>query len=116
MLKGYFERTLVPGRDCAWDFDPVDFTPGDPAPAAPNGLIPRLINVRRMLGVSTYGSPRAATFLAGDNGRNAIGTAIRSSFSSDCTCKWLGLYSMDTASQADRIHFLQSVERAVAEL
>ena len=79
MLKGYFERTLVPGRDCAWDFDPVGFRPGDPSPTAPTGLIPRLVNIRRMLGVSTYGSPRMATFLAGDNGRNAIGTAIRSS-------------------------------------
>jgi NAD(P)H dehydrogenase (quinone) len=66
MLKGYFDRTLMPGEDCAWSFptsDPKERT-------ASNGLVPKLTNVKRMMGISTYGASRQITLLAGDNGRN----------------------------------------------
>ena len=68
VLKGWFDRTLVPGEDCAWDF------PRSQAEAAAsNGLVPKLTNIKRMLTVSTYGAPRKIVYLAGDNGRNWCG-------------------------------------------
>lgn len=89
MLKGYFDRTFVPGPkgEGAWDFP----TSAKDPEAASNGLVPRLTNVKRVLGISTYGASRTIAFLAGDNGRNTIATAIRPNFAPDCTCRWLGL-------------------------
>ena len=75
-LKGYFDRTFVPGADCVWDFPSGEKASGEIV--ASNGLVPRLTNVKRIMGISTYGASRRITFLAGDNGRNCIGTAIRS--------------------------------------
>ena len=111
MLKGYFDRTFVPGRDGAFD---LPSGPNDPE-AAGNGLVPRLTNVKRMLGVSTYGASRSIAFLAGDNGRNTIGTAIRPSFAKDCTCRWLGLYNMDGCAAGEREAFLAEVKRVVRD-
>lgn len=110
MLKGFFDRTLVPGDDCAWDF------PKSAAEAAAsNGLVPKLTNIKRLMAVSTYGAPRRIAFLAGDNGRNCISTAIRPNFAPDCTCLWLGLYGMDDVAPADRAAFLATVRQTVAE-
>lgn len=91
MLKGYFDRTFVPGADCVWDFpskQPEEVI-------ASNGLVPRLTNVKRIMGVSTYGASRHITLLAGDNGRNCIGTAMRSNFAPGCVCHWLALYDLE---------------------
>ena len=67
------------------------------------------------MGISTYGASRRITFLAGDNGRNTIGTAIRANCAPDCTCHWLGLYDMDFSSQAQRSDFLETVRRTVRD-
>ena len=66
ILKGYFDRTMVPGPDGAWDFPNGHSS----KLVASNGLVPRLTNVERVLGVSTYGASKQITMLAGDNGRN----------------------------------------------
>ena len=113
MRTGYFDRTFVPGPkgEGAWDF------PSGPKDqdAAANGLVPRLTNIQRMLGISTYGAPRHIAFLAGDNGRNTIGTAIRPNFAPDCTCRWLGLYEMDFCPKIARDAFLKEVQRVVRD-
>jgi NAD(P)H dehydrogenase (quinone) len=110
MLKGFFDRTFVPGSDCAWDF------PCSPEEkAASNGLVPKLTNIKRMMGVSTYGAPQHIAFLAGDNGRNCISTAIRPNFDPSCTIMWLGLYRMDDCSADERQAFLTRVRRAVKD-
>ena len=111
MLKGYFDRTFVPGADCAWDFPKQQ--PGELV--ASNGLVPGLTNVKRIMGVSTYGASRKITFLAGDNGRNTIGTAIRSNFAPECTCLWLALYNLDFCSQSERQAFVERVRRVVRD-
>ena len=111
MLKGYFDRVMLPGPDCAWDFPSSD----RPADAASNGLVPKLTNVKRIMGVSTYGAPQHIALLAGDNGRNCIATAIRPNFAPGCTCHWLALYNMDTCSAAERHGFIDSVRRVVRD-
>ena len=110
MLKGFFDRTLVPGADCAWDF------PRSPEEkAASNGLVPKLTNIQRIMGVSTYGASRQIAFLAGDNGRNCISTAIRPNFAPGCTCHWLGLYQLDNCSTETREEFLATVCKAIRD-
>jgi NAD(P)H dehydrogenase (quinone) len=83
--------------------------------AAGNGLVPRLTNVSRMLGISTYGASRTIAFLAGDNGRNCIGTAIRPNFKPGCTCQWMGLYDMDFVGAEARAAFLADVRRTIRD-
>jgi len=110
MLKGFFDRVLLPGDGGAWDF---------PAPGRLtnplNGLAPGLSNVKRIAGISTYGAPRHIALLAGDNGRNCIGTAIRPVFHPDCTCLWLALYRLDDCSNDERTLFLKRVKEAIRD-
>jgi len=113
MLKGWFDRTLIPGPEGvgAWDFPPPD-----QKGALINGLLPRLMNIERMVCVSTYGAPKHLVMLGGDNGRNCIGTAIRPVFSPECTCKWMGLYQLDGLSQSERARFRSTVVSAIRDL
>ena len=132
MLKGYFDRVFVMGE--TWDF------PGGDASAAPPsrendddddddggsrtttgvvgnvGLVPKLTNVHRVMGISTYGASRAVTFASGDAGRNTICTAIRhGNFNPVCPCYWLGLYDLDHCDSDARTKFLNEVRRVVRE-
>ena len=125
MLKGYFDRTFVRGE--TWDFPGREKNGGGgggggdaPAAAAAaassSGLVPKLTNIRRVMGVSTYGATRSVTFLAGDNGRNCVSTAIRhGNFAPGCTCLWLGLYGMDDSTEKGRGEFLDEVRKSVRE-
>ena len=134
-LKGFFDRTFQPGSAAAgalgaWEFPPASGDGGSstgcgarlsPLAAAkvaltralapmPRRLKPLLTNVKRVAGVSTYGATQQITFLAGDNGRNTISTAIRHGvFAPECTCLWLGMYSMDFSSEGERKAFLERV-------
>lgn len=97
MLKGWLEKVLVPG--VAFGFDD-------------RGKIePKMHHVRRMAGVSTYGSPRWAVVLGADGGRRIVRRALLMSAGFRTRSTWLGLYSMDTVTQADREAFLRRVER-----
>lgn len=74
--------------------------------------MPRLTNVKRIAGVTTYGASRYITLLAGDNGRNCLATAVRHGvFGPDCVCRWLGLHDMDFVDEHGRKEFLQHVYR-----
>eukprot|EP00929_Paragymnodinium_shiwhaense_P109982 TRINITY_DN76638_c0_g1_i1.p1 TRINITY_DN76638_c0_g1~~TRINITY_DN76638_c0_g1_i1.p1 ORF type:complete len:257 (-),score=24.74 TRINITY_DN76638_c0_g1_i1:167-937(-) len=111
VLKGYFDRVFVPGADGAWDLPAEDGS--DKHWIAPNGLVPRLTNVRRILGVTTYGASRSIAALAGDNGRNMIGTCVRANFNPDCPVTWFGLYSMSSKKEQERKEFLCAVREFV---
>ena len=106
MLKSYLDRTLVPGEGGAWDL-PKDGS---------GTLVPRLTNVKRVVGISTYGAPQHLVLLAGDNGRNTISTAIRPLFHEECTCLWLGLYNIDATSTAMRDEFCDKVRACIREM
>lgn len=103
ILKGWLERVLVPG--VGFEFD-----------EATGKVRPGLTHVRRIVGISTYGSPWFAVKLVNDNGRRIITRALRMSCGLRTRTTWLALYGMDTASPADRTAFLAAVERRVAKL
>jgi NAD(P)H dehydrogenase (quinone) len=77
---------------------------------------PGLGNVRQLVGISTYGSPRSAVRLVNDNGRRTIARALRMSCGLRTRTRWLGLYSVDTSTDSDRQEFAASVERTMASL
>jgi len=102
LLKGWLERVLVAG--VAFRFD------------ARGKVKPALTHVRRLVGISTYGSPRAYVALVNDNGRRTILRALRMSCGWRTRTTWLGLYAMDKRSAADRTAFLAEVTDRMSRL
>lgn len=102
VLKGWLERVLVPG---------VGFTFDDSGQVRPG-----LTNIKRIVGVSTYGSPWTYVKLINDNGRRMLMRALRMVCGRRTGTTWLGLYSVDTAGDNERAAFLDRVEHAMAHL
>lgn len=103
ILKGWLERVMVPGVGFVFDERTGKVKPG-------------LGNVRHLVGISTYGSPRTAVRLINDNGRRTIQRALRLSCGLRTRSRWLGLYAVDTSTASERDDFAASVERSLAAL
>jgi len=103
MLKGWLERVMVPG--VGFTFDPRT-----------GKVRPGLTNIRRIVGISTYGSPRSYVMLMNDNGRRIITRALRMSCGIRARPTWLAMYSMDTADDVGRRRHLERIERRLAKL
>jgi NAD(P)H dehydrogenase (quinone) len=102
ILKGWLERVMVPG---------VGFHLDDE-----NKVVPGLRHVRRIVGISTYGSPRPYVKLVNDSGRRIIGRALWLSCSWRTRRTWLALYSMDTTTDAQRRAFLDRIRARMVQL
>ena len=102
ILKGWLERVMVPGVAFVFNKD--------------GKVRPGLTNVRHVIGVSTYGSPRVYVRLINDNGRRMITRALRLNTGLRTRRSWLGLYAIDTATADEREAFLQRVERKMRSL
>lgn len=96
ILKGWLERVMVPG--VAFVFN------------AQGKVRPGLTNVRRIVGISTYGSPRVYVKFVNDNGRRTLTRALRLNTGVRTRTSWLGLYAIDTSTDAERKAFLVRVE------
>lgn len=103
MLKGWLERVMVPGVGFTFDPDSGKVKPG-------------LRNIRRIVGISTYGSPRPYVMLMNDNGRRIITRALRMSCGIRARPTWLAMYSTDTSDDADRRRHLDRIETRMAKL
>ena len=102
MLKGWLERVMVPG--VAFVFNA-------------NGKVrPGLTNVRHIVGISTYGSPRSYVRLINDNGRRTLTRALRLNTGLRTRTSWLGLYAIDGATPTQRTEFLDRVEQRMRSL
>lgn len=77
---------------------------------------PGLTNIRHLVGVSTYGSPKWYIQAINDNGRRTLMRALRLSCGFRTSRKWLALYAIDSESSEARSEFASRVERAMAEL
>lgn len=102
ILKGWLERVMVPG---------VAFVFNEEGKVRPG-----LTHVRRIIGISTYGSPRVYVGAINDNGRRTLTRALRMICGLRTRCSWLGLYAIDTATTAQREAFLQRVEKRMRTL
>ncbi len=103
ILKGWLERVMVPGVGFVLD-------------ERTNKVRPGLGQMRRLVGISTYGSPRPYVRLVNDNGRRIITRALRMSCGLRVRTSWLGLYAIDTSTPAERQAFLAEVEQKMAGL
>lgn len=103
MLKGWLERVMVPGVAFVFDEHSGKVRPG-------------LRSVRRLVGISSYGSRRSVVRIINDNGRRTIMRALRMACGLRTRTTWLGLYGIDTADDTRRTQFLDRVEHTMARL
>jgi len=102
ILKGWLERVMVPGVGFVLD---------------ENQRVRRgLKHVRRIVGISTYGSPRSYVKALHDNGRRTLMRALRFNTAILTRRTWLALYQLDNCSAAKRDAFLKRVERRMQSL
>ena len=103
MLKGWFERVWVNGiasqvRD------------GGRPPA------PLLRNIRRIVAVTSHGSPKWVNALQGEAGKRMLQRALRASVGTRCRIEWLAIYGLDRNTERDRAAFLDRVRRRCARM
>ena len=103
VLKGFLDRVLVPG--VAFTLDPRS-----------EKVKPGMTNIRRLVGISTYGSSRSRTRLFNDAGRRTLLRTVRLVCNRLARTKWLGLYDMDSATDQERQKFLAQVENEMGRL
>lgn len=102
MLKGFFDRLLIPG---------VAFDMSDPA-----GAKPSLDNLRRIVGVVTYGQPWSAAFWMGDAPRKTVTRFLPWFTNGKAKAEFYALYNVDQSTDAKRRAFIGRVEKAVRAL
>jgi NAD(P)H dehydrogenase (quinone) len=103
ILKGWLDRVLVPG--VAFRLDPRT-----------HRVRRGLTGVRRIVGVTTYGSPRWYVAVTGDAGRRTLVRTLRLCCHLRCRSTWLGLHATDSSTEEQRRAFLARVERRLAAL
>lgn len=101
MLKGFFDRTLMPG---------VAFDLADPA-----HVKPMLTNIKRLVGVVTYGRPRWMVLWMADPPRKLVTRYIRW-LTGGAKAQFHALYHMNVASEDRRKRFMAEVRAAMAKL
>lgn len=103
MLTGWFDRVLL--RGVAWDL-----------PTRGARIRARLTNVRRLVAITTHGSPRRINWLEGETGRRVIGRAVRVLCHPLARTTWLAMYDIDHATADQRALFLGRVARRMRRL
>lgn len=106
VLKGFFDRVLLPG---------VAFgLPCEGRRASPIGLVPKLQHIQKVGVVSTYGCSRAVVGSCGDGARALITRYLLHLLHPRCTVSWHGLYAIDSTSAEERARFVSSVRASYA--
>ena len=95
ILKGYLDRVFLPGVSFRLEEGRVK---------------PNLTNIRRLAAVATYGGPWHRAFLMGDPPRRIMGRVLRGVTLAP-RYRYLALYDMNRATDADRGRFLARVAR-----
>lgn len=103
MLKGWIDRVWANG--VAWTL-----------PDGATRLRPRLRNIKRLVAVTTHGSPKYINAIEGEGGKRTIVRSLRLMCHPLARTTWLAFYGIDNASEERRHAFLDRVERRIARL
>jgi putative NADPH-quinone reductase len=102
MLKGFFDRMIMPG---------VAFDLSDPAHVKPT-----LRNIKRIVGVVTYGRPRYMALWMSDPPRKIVKRYVRWFTGGKARADYYALYHLNVATDTQRAAFMTKVERAMRSL
>ena len=102
MLKGWLEKTMLP--DVAFVFNDD------------HRVRPGLTHVRRIVGISSYGSSKTYVHAVNDNGRRTLMRALRLNTGLRTRSMWLPFYAIDSSTAERRAAFLARVETRMASL
>ncbi|MFV0306479.1 MAG: NAD(P)H-dependent oxidoreductase [Desertimonas sp.] len=100
MLKGWIDRVWV--RGAVWEL-----------PTEGKRIEGRLRDLRRLVVVTTHGSPKWVNALQGEPGKRVVSRTLRAVCHPLARTRWIALYGLDRASDADRAAFLRSLPRRV---
>ena len=103
ILKGWIDRTMLPG--VAFSVHPETLK-----------LQPGLADVRRLVGITTFGGPRLASLVVRDNGSKIVTRSLRAICHRRCRTTWLRLFNIDSSTAAEREKFLQRVEQTMRKI
>jgi NAD(P)H dehydrogenase (quinone) len=103
MLKGWLDRVWVPHA-----------TFGMPEPGKPISRV--LTNIRRIVAITSLGSPKWWWMVVGQPGRRILLSGIGALCHPRAKKIWLALHDIDSADAAARNTFLQRVEQRMAAL
>lgn len=101
MTKGWIERVLVPPSTGSATVDRHTC---------------RLRHVRRLVVVTTHGSPRYVNIIEGEAGKLLFRRHLRRLISLRSQFRWIALYNIDRATPAQRHRFLTHVESCATRL
>lgn len=101
-LKGWMERVLVPG---------IGFTF-----TAKNKLRPGLKNLKHVVVITTFGSPRLYVRLINDNGSRLFHRSLRTTSPRLVRNHRLVHYKMDKSTPESRVAFQKKIEKKMARL
>lgn len=104
ILKGWFERVWLPG---------VTFNVAEDKGQITSSCIR---HIKRLVVVTTSGSPAWWMFLIGNPCKRFFMRGLRVLFARNCKSTWLQLYEMNVINEDARKKFLKRVERKVARL
>jgi NAD(P)H dehydrogenase (quinone) len=102
MLKGFFDRMIMPG---------VAFDLSDPA-----HVQPMLRNIKRIIGIVTYGRPRYMAWWMSDPPRKIVKRYVRWFTAGQARADYYALYHLNVATDAQRAAFMDRVEGAMRAL
>jgi putative NADPH-quinone reductase len=102
ILKGWLERVMVPGVGFVID--------------EKHHIRRGLTQVRRIVGISTYGSRWWYVKVMHDNGRRTLLRALRLNTAVVTRRSWLGLYEIDRRTDEQRAAFLRRVDDRMRSL
>ena len=77
---------------------------------------PRLRNVRRLVVITTHGSPKRVNMIQGEGGKRAIRRTLRARCHRLCRSTWVALYGIDRASAAQRAAHVARAEARLRRL
>lgn len=103
MLKGWIDRVWASG--VAWDL-----------PAGADRLRPKLHNVRRIIVVTSHGSPKHINALQGEGGKRTLFRSLRTMCHPLTRTHWLAYYGIDADDTARQSAFLDALPRKIARL